>query len=187
MRPKAVFLDRDGVLTQAALREGKVSSARTLEELRFVPEARAALLDLAAGGFILFVVSNQPDVARGFMSSETLEAMNAELLAWAGESVIRAVYVCPHDDPDACECRKPQPGMIHAAARAWDVDLAGSFLVGDREVDMEAGRRAGVRTVLIDAPYNHRVSASYRAADVRDAAHWILSHAPSDSRYESVS
>lgn len=187
MKVKAVFLDRDGVLTQALLRDGKVSSPRSLDEMRFIPQARAAVLDLAASGFLLFVITNQPDVARGLMSGEALEAMNGELLAWAGESVIRAVYVCPHDDRDSCECRKPQPGMILAAARAWDVELERSFLVGDREADMEAARRAGVRAVLIDAPYNNRVSADYRAMDVRDATRWILSHAGAGSRYEPVS
>lgn len=172
---KAVFLDRDGVITKPILRDGKAFSARTLEELEFLEDALAVLPRFHAAGFIMVVVTNQPDIARGDMPEEMLLKMHHKIEQWAGGSdLIRKIYYCPHDDADGCGCRKPKPGMLLQAAREWGIDPKQSFLIGDRDRDMGAGKNAGCKTVLLDMPYNQGVEADYRAKNILQACEWIL-------------
>jgi D-glycero-D-manno-heptose 1,7-bisphosphate phosphatase len=145
----AVFLDRDGVVTVPVDRDGRERPAWTLDELALVPTARDATLALHDAGFLLVLVTNQPDVARGDVIAATVDAINARVAALLG---LDAVYLCPHDGADACECRKPLPGMLHHAAGDLDIALERSWLIGDRWVDIAAGRAAGVRTVLVERP-----------------------------------
>ena len=178
---KAVFLDRDGVLNRAIVRNGRPYAPATLAELEVLPDARGALTGLRTAGFLLIGVTNQPDVARGTQRRETVEAMNATLL---GALPLREVLVCYHDDGDGCECRKPRPGLLLEAAGRHGIDLASSFMVGDRWRDVEAGRQAGCATVFID----HGYAEAYRAGgrpdcavqSLGEAAEWILgrSHLP---------
>jgi len=171
---KAVFFDRDGVLTEAIVKNGKAFAPRSMEELRIVPGARSVLENLAGKGFVIIVVTNQPDIARKKMERAVLDQMNRELVSqMGGEKTIQEILVCPHDDSDHCECRKPKPGMLFQAQKRWDLDLPNSFLVGDREVDMKAGRAAQCKTILINAPYNQDVRAGYRAENLMQACHWI--------------
>src|SRR5580700_8541421 len=176
---RAVFLDRDGVLTRALVRDGKPFAPVTLAEMEIEPTAPAALAALKAAGFLLVVVTNQPDVARGTARREAVEAMHAALRA---ALPLDAVFVCYHDDADGCDCRKPLPGLLVQAAGAYSIDLARSFLVGDRWRDVDAGAAAGCRTILIDRGYRERGPVhppSIRVNTLTEAAEWITrSEAP---------
>jgi D-glycero-D-manno-heptose 1,7-bisphosphate phosphatase len=169
----AVFLDRDGVLNEAILREGKPYPPRNLSELVITRGARAALDGLRHEGFLLIVVTNQPDVARGKANRADVDMINARL---ADILPLDAIEVCEHDDAQQCDCRKPKPGMILRAQKKFGVDLTGSFMVGDRWRDIEAGRRAGCRTVLIGDGYGETFpsTATMMAASLPAAASWII-------------
>lgn len=174
---RAVFLDRDFVLNRAIIRDGKPYPPSSVDELEILPGVVAACSRLREAGFLLIVVTNQPDVARGARPWEAVEATNQALCA---QVLVDDIQICDHDDADDCPCRKPRPGLILQAAREWNVDLAASFLVGDRWKDIEAGRRAGCRTIFIDCDYNERrpESPDYRADSLAEAADWILQHVP---------
>jgi D-glycero-D-manno-heptose 1,7-bisphosphate phosphatase len=171
---RAVFLDRDGVLNEAIVREGRPYSPMTIEQLKLVKDAAPALNRLKAAGFLLIVVTNQPEVARGTQSRAEVEAMNATV---ASELPLDGFFTCWHDDPDDCQCRKPKPGLLQEAAARLTIDLSRSFLVGDRWRDIDAGANAGCRTVLIDHHYHERPpdhEPDHRAQTLADAATWIL-------------
>jgi len=149
---RAVFLDRDGVLNHAVLRDGKPHPPADEEAMTIVAGAADALLRLRERDFRLIVVTNQPDVARGTQRRDVVEAMNAKLRA---ALPVDEVIVCWHDGDD-CDCRKPKPGALLDAARRHGIDLAQSFMVGDRWRDIEAGQRAGVQCLFIDHGYTER-------------------------------
>ena len=146
----AVFLDRDGVLTQAEERDGHTYAPRRLEDFRLLPGVREAVEQFRRAGFLTVVVTNQPDIANGLVDAGVVEAMHQRLREWLP---VDAVEVCPHADRQDCDCRKPKPGLLLAAARRLKIDLARSVMVGDRWKDIEAGRRAGCRTVFVDRGY----------------------------------
>ena len=171
---KAVFLDRDGVLNLAIVRDGKPFSPANTDELELAPQAEEALRELKAEGFKLLVVTNQPDVAKGVTSQARVEEIHRKL---AAELPVDEIFVCYHKDGDGCECRKPEPGMLLEGARKYNVDLTESFMVGDRWRDVEAGQNAGCRTIFIDGGYEEREPArpaDARVHSLREAADWIL-------------
>ena len=171
---RAVFLDRDGVLNQAVVREGRPYPPDNLESLKVYDDAAGALTRLQSAGFLLLVITNQPDVARGAQSRQVVEQMNAAL---AAALPIDAFFVCWHDDGDNCPCRKPKPGLIYDAARQYSIDLPASFVVGDRWRDIDAGAAAGCKTVLIDRHYRERgpsAEPGFRTDSLASAANWIL-------------
>jgi len=171
---RAVFLDRDGVLNEAIVRDGKPYPPARLPEFRPAPGMRECLERLRAAGYLLIVVTNQPDVARGTQSIETVEKMNEALRL---VHPLDAVYMCLHDSADTCDCRKPKPGMLLRAASDWNIDLAGSFMMGDRWRDVEAGARAGCRTVFLDFGYNEKKpdhAPSVTVGSLREGVDWIL-------------
>jgi D-sedoheptulose 7-phosphate isomerase len=173
LRP-AVFLDRDGVINRAVVRDGKPFPPSGVEELELLPGVASSLLDLKARGFNLFVITNQPDVARG---TETRAAVEAIHQALASSLPIDDIFVCYHDDADHCACRKPKPGMLLEAQRKNHIDLSRSFVVGDRWRDIDAGHAAGCKTILIDYGYRERKPAQPPEATVRslrEAADWII-------------
>jgi histidinol-phosphate phosphatase family protein len=148
---RAVFLDRDGVLNRAEVRDGRPHPPATTEAVDRLPGVDEACRRLAQAGWTLFVVTNQPDIARGSATLATVEAINDAAVAGLP---VAEVLMCPHDDGDACSCRKPEPGMLLDAAQRWDIDLSRSVMVGDRWRDVEAGRRAGTTTYFIDYGYD---------------------------------
>ncbi|HUA57233.1 MAG TPA: HAD family hydrolase [Verrucomicrobiae bacterium] len=171
---KAVFLDRDGVLNRAVIRDGKPYPPADVGELEIVPDAAEALAALKDSGFLLFVVTNQPDIARGKQTWLMLDAIHAEMAAGLP---IDGFYVCPHDDPDGCGCRKPKPGLLQQAASEHAISLADSYMIGDRWRDVEAGRRAGCRTIWLDFGYRERgpdISPDATLDSLTEAAAWIL-------------
>lgn len=179
MSRRAVFLDRDGVINRAIVRDGRPFPPACLAELEVLPGVAEALARLREAGFLRIVVTNQPDVARGTTSRAVVEAMNAHLEATLPLTEIR---VCYHDAGDHCACRKPGPGMILEAARVHDIDLPGSFVVGDRWRDMEAGIRAGCRTIFVDLGYDEKQPSlcHFRVASLPEAAQIIISTARGD-------
>lgn len=152
-RAQAVFLDRDGVLNRVVLRDGRPHPPDSAEALEVLPGVAQALGALKRAGFRLIVVTNQPDVAAGRQRRETVEAIHARLRRTMPLDDIR---VCYHAEEDGCTCRKPKPGLLLEAARAWRVDLAQSVMVGDRWRDIEAGKAAGCRTILLRNAYEER-------------------------------
>ena len=176
---RAVFLDRDGVLNKAVLRDGVPGSPETIEQLVIVPDALAALAALRRHGFRLIVVTNQPDIARGRVARVTVEAINDRIRA---ALPIDAVEMCDHDDQDNCECRKPKPGMLLRAAARESIALDMSYMVGDRWRDIEAGRNASCRTILIGDGCGERLRSQpdLKVATLREAVDWILAQKDKD-------
>jgi D-glycero-D-manno-heptose 1,7-bisphosphate phosphatase len=174
---RAVFLDRDGVLNEVVLRAGRPHPPGNLAELRILPEAKECLLELKRLGFLLIVVSNQPDVARGTQTRAAVEEINGYL---AAQLPIDDTYVCYHDEADRCDCRKPAPGLLLQAARKHDIQITDSFFIGDRWRDVEAGNRANCTTLLIDNGYaepSGAADASFVARSLKSAVEWIVATA----------
>jgi len=147
---RAVFLDRDGVLNRAVVRDGKPYPPETREVLEILPEVPEALRRLRAAGFLLIVVTNQPDVARGHQRREVVEAMNRQLRECL---VLDDIRVCYEFEGPGARCFKPQPGMLLDAADEHGIDLSRSFMVGDRWRDIGAGKNAGCKAIFIDRGY----------------------------------
>ena len=169
----AVFFDRDGVLNEAIVLNGKPYPPRDLSEFVIAQGARAALYELKREGFLLIVVTNQPDIARGNAKRADVDKINAQLAAILP---LDAIEVCEHDDEEQCDCRKPKPGMILRAREKFGVDLAHSFMVGDRWRDIEAGQKAGCRTILIGDGYGESFSSAptIKLASLSGVASWII-------------
>lgn len=177
-KSRAVFLDRDGVINRAIVRDGKPFPPSTPEELEVLPGVLEALHELKSHGYKLLVVTNQPDVGRGTQSRQMLDVMHQTLRA---RLPIDDILVCCHTDQDECDCRKPMPGMLLEAARKYNIDLAPSFMVGDRWRDIDAGYNAGCKTILIDYGYLERApdhEPDLRVNSLREAADWIIRSTP---------
>ena len=171
---KAAFLDRDGVINRKAP-EGQYVTR--WEEMKFLPGACEAIRLLNNAGFLVVVVSNQRCVAKGLITTEELDSLHAQMrheFAAAG-ATIDAIYYCPHEIQPPCSCRKPRAGLLLDAARRHNVDLAGSWMIGDSGRDVQAGRSAGCRTVrLIGDGKSIAGDADVVASSLLDAAHKIL-------------
>jgi D-glycero-D-manno-heptose 1,7-bisphosphate phosphatase len=173
VKPTAIFLDRDGVINRAIVKDGWPYAPTRAEELEILPKVPEALARLRQAGYALVVTTNQPDVARGVVKREAVEAMHALLML---ELPLDEIRVCYHDDADECQCRKPKPGLlldppIYAVER--------SVMVGDRWRDIEAGRGAACRaTILVDYGYREPIphEPDARVASLDEAADWILTH-----------
>ena len=171
---KAVFLDRDGVLNRSTVRDGQLRPPASVDQLEILPGVAEALALLKRAGYLLIVVTNQPDVARGRARREDVEAIHEQLLVTLP---LDAIDVCFHDDADDCACRKPRPGMLLNAAAHRHIDLRLSYIVGDRWRDVEAGRRANCRTILVDSGFREQVlmSPDHAVSSLLEATDWILS------------
>ena len=178
---RGVFLDRDGVLNEAVVRNGKPYPPRSAAEVEIVPGAEAALERLKERGLPLVVVTNQPDVARGSQTPEAVTAIHQRIRR---ELPVDDVLACLHDDDDGCECRKPKPGLILEGAQRHGIDPRRSFMIGDRWRDMDAGKRAGCRTVWIDRGYHERgpsLAPDARVGSLDEAVSWILRQIDSEN------
>lgn len=150
---RAVFLDRDGVINRAIVRNGSPFPPESLAELEILPGVSEALEKLHAENYLLIVVTNQPDVARGTAKKADIEQMNAQLFS---RLPLDDIKTCYHDSDDGCFCRKPLPGSLFDAAKEYGIDLSKSFMVGDRWRDIEAGQRAGCKTFFLNYRYTER-------------------------------
>lgn len=170
---RAVFLDRDGVLNAAVVRDGKPYPPASLDQLVILPGVKEALSRLRTAGWLLLVATNQPDVARGTQRKEIIEDMHAHLRQCLP---LDGIYAC-YEDGAECHERKPNPGMLLRAAREWNVALGDSVMVGDRWRDIEAGRRAGCRTVFVEYDYREKKPqppADLTVPNLAAAVDWIL-------------
>ncbi len=186
MGDRAVFLDRDGTINE------EIGYLHEVEQLRFIDGAPAAIAQLNAAGIKVIVVTNQAGVARGYYAETSVlalhRAMEEQLKRHSAR--IDAFYYCPHHPENGvgeyridCHCRKPKPGMLEQAARDLGIELGGSFVVGDRISDLEAGRAAGCTLVLVRTGYGresereleeHELRPDFIASDVAEACGWIL-------------
>ena len=169
----AVFLDRDGVIVVPQFRDGRSFAPRRLQDFRLYPEAAASLRKLKRAGFLLAVVTNQPDVGNGLIDQSEVDAMHESMTR---ELPLDAVKACFHRQADYCDCRKPKPGMILEAAGELGINLKKSFMVGDRNSDVEAGRAAGCTTVFIDLGYAEPApdAPDYVVRSIAEAAEVII-------------
>ena len=170
---KAIFLDRDGVINEAQLRDGKPFPPNNINELILIPKVIDALYLLKNSGYLLIVITNQPDVIRGKAEKETVAIINESLRK---QLPLDDVYTCYHDDNENCNCRKPKPGNILEAARRYNIDLNKSFMVGDRWRDIDAGENAGCKTFFIDYGYQEKQpnNYDYKVKSLHEAAMIIL-------------
>ena len=168
---RAVFLDRDGVINRAVVRDGRPYPPAHLDLMEIIPGVPEALRALRDAGWLLIVVTNQPDVARGTANRVDVELINSYLQQSLPIDEFRTCY---HDSSDGCSCRKPQPGALLSAADAHRIHLASSYMVGDRWRDIEAGERAGCKTIFVDNGYaekqpenfNYRVQSLFEAVAI---------------------
>jgi D-glycero-D-manno-heptose 1,7-bisphosphate phosphatase len=175
MSHRAVFLDRDGVINKIVMRDGRPTSPRHIWEFEIEAGVADAVNTLRAGGFKLFVVTNQPELARGLLTDESLSWMTRRIMEALPIDEIRT---CPHDNSDGCGCRKPQPGMLLDLARRHDLALGESYIVGDTWKDTVAGRSAGCHSIILDRPYNRDDPADWRVPGIKHAADLICGSAP---------
>jgi len=171
---RAVFLDRDGVINRKAP-DGQYVTR--WEEMEFLPGIAKAIARLNEAGFKVIVISNQRCVAKGLVTDADVNAIHRRMcseLAGAGATV-DAVYYCPHEKQPPCNCRKPAPGMLLSAAREHHIDLSESWMIGDSDIDVAAGRNAGCKTVRLVARDESIASmADFASESLLDAIHKIL-------------
>jgi len=164
---KAVFLDRDGIINHVVYHKGinKPSSPWNIKEFRLIKGIEKPLEEISKMGFLIFIVSNQPDISRGNIKKGVNDEINRKIL---GKFPIKEIKICPHDDKDNCNCRKPKPGMITELSKKWNIDLKKSFLIGDSWKDIKAAENAGVKSILIIRDYNNDVRASFRIKNLKE-------------------
>lgn len=187
MRRRAVFMDRDGTVSD------EVGYVNHIERYRLLPRSAEAVKKVNAAGFLAFVVTNQSGVARGLFDESLIHEVHALLRKWLEEGGARldGVYFCPHHPKEGsppwrqdCDCRKPRPGLLQRAAREHDVDLPGSYMIGDTVLDIEAARNAGATGILVLTGYGkgdliyrmeqRGLAPAFVAADLLEAVDWIL-------------
>ncbi len=162
MKRKCVFFDRDGIVNTSP----GPGYVERWQDFHLIPEFVVSAKIAAAKGYAVAIATNQRGVARGIMTQETLDDIHTRLrsaLAASGVSLL-GIFCCTHER-DVCHCRKPQPGLLLQAAELHDIDLAASWMVGDRETDIDTGRAAGCRTVLVGLP-DAESNADFRVADM---------------------
>jgi len=180
---KAVFFDRDGTVIESVHRPNfpenspdkkEITAPFLWDELKLIPDAFLAVYRFREHGFLRILVTNQPDVAHGYMDETVWQKIQGRVENIFGFDVIK---ICRHRSVDNCPNKKPLPGMLFSAADDKGIDLKNSFMVGDTDSDMKAGRSAGCRVVLVDRFYNSELPESeydYRAQSLTEAVAWIL-------------
>jgi D-glycero-D-manno-heptose 1,7-bisphosphate phosphatase len=174
---RAVFLDRDGVLNPSVVRDGLPFPPARVADFELYPDVAEACKKLKQAGFLLIVVTNQPDVGRGTQPREIVDAIHAKLRDLLPS--LDAIEVCFHGGErygDPCDCRKPKPGMVLGAAATHGIDLSRSFLVGDRWRDVDCAHAAGCRAIFIDHGYREALKEKpeFTVSTFEEAAEIIL-------------
>jgi D-glycero-D-manno-heptose 1,7-bisphosphate phosphatase len=172
-RAPAVFVDRDGTIMKDA---DYCSDPKQVQIFPGIPES---LRSLKSNGFKLIVITNQSGIGRGFFTIEQYRAVEAEVLRQLGNGLVDATYFCPDVPGQHSSCRKPAPGMILQATQEHRIDLSRSFFIGDKEIDAECGRNAGVRTIRVQTGLQSDMTGSvadWVASNFADAAKIILNH-----------
>lgn len=169
---KAVFFDRDGVLNRSLVVNFRPYGPKSVEEF-VLDENIAELSRLRDLGYLLIVTTNQPDVANGIITREFVDQLHGIL---SDAFTFDDILVCYHNNKDACDCRKPEPGMLHQARDKYGIDLTKSYMVGDRWRDVLAGQAAGCTTLLIDHGYKEEApdfKADFSCHSLLSAIEWI--------------
>ena len=176
MKRKALFLDRDGVLDELVFHPdtGGWEAPRDASEMLARPGVRDALRRAADAGWLIFVVSNQPDIAKGRTTAEALRGAHDALVQQLENPPVTDFFYCFHRSEDRCACRKPLPHFVEQAAARYDIDVAQSWFVGDVDTDIECGQRAGCRTALLEYEHSSSKRGKQRADLVcRDLSHFV--------------
>lgn len=171
----AVFLDRDGVLSRTFIRNGKSYAPLHKEDFKLMPNSSRSVKMLKENGYKVIVVTNQPDIGHGKVTLDVVEAMHEKLRE---KTKVDDVYLCAHRQDEGCECRKPKPGMLFNASEKYGLDLSNSFMVGDRASDIEAGKKAGCRTIFINRHYAEPrpINQDVTVNSLQKAVNYILSN-----------
>ena len=146
----AIFLDRDGTLNKAFIKNGLPVSPSSFSEFKILPGVKSSIIKLKKLGFLCLLITNQPDVSRKKIKKKTVIKMNNFIKK---KIKLDDVFVCYHDDKHNCDCRKPKPGLIIKAYKKWNIDLKNSFMIGDRWKDISAGKKVGCKTIFINNNY----------------------------------
>ena len=174
---KVVFLDRDGVISKDS-----ADHIKSWDEFHFLPNAKEGVKLLTDHDFHIVLITNQSVIARGMTTIEELESMHnnmkGEIEEYGGK--IEKIYYCPHHPDEGCDCRKPKPGMLLRAIKENNIDPTKSFMVGDRMMDVEVGKKVGCKTVIIPSERGQRemmessIKPDYVAKDLLDTSKWII-------------
>ncbi len=170
----AVFLDRDGIINRAIVVDGKPYAPRDLKDFHFYPAVQQEISRLRSYGFVIVVVTNQPDVGNRLVEKELVEKMHDRMEQELG---IDCVKTCFHSQTENCDCRKPEPGMLLEAAQDLNLGLPDSFIIGDRKSDVEAGKAAGCKTIFVDRGYRPEEktdTADITVLSLTEAVNFIL-------------
>ena len=162
---RAVFFDRDGVLNKLVHRDGNYYSPRDIKNFKLYSDAEKAIHDIQEKGYLAIIVSNQPDIARGYLNKSVLDEMTKQIF---DKLKVDDIFYCMHDDPDAEGCRKPDPGLIIKAQKKWDIDLKQSLMVGDTKKDLGAAENAGIKFILISRSYNDQINTYNRISKLTE-------------------
>lgn len=169
---RAVFLDRDGTII------AEKNYLSQISEVKVLPWVPSAIRQLNQNNFRVIVLSNQSGIGQGFFTQKKVEKINnylKNLLLKKGAKIDK-IYFCPHTPEDGCFCRKPSAGLIYQAQKDFNIALEKSYLVGDKASDIEAGYRAGCKTILVLTGYDEKEKSAptYLADNLREAVKWIL-------------
>ena len=165
MPHKVVFLDRDGVLNALVERDGKMVSPRLFRDFQILDGVSKAIETLRQQNYELVVVTNQPDISRGLMLQDELDQMTQAVLALG----VHQVLICPHSDEDACLCRKPKPGLLSQYLESLDSKPTELWMIGDREVDVEAGSKIGAGVIRIRNYPDQATNANFTCSSLVEA------------------
>jgi len=170
---KAVFLDRDGVINKPIIIDGKSYAPRLLKDFKIFPKVKSDVKKLKDKGFKVLVITNQPDIGNKLLKKSTLKEMHSILKA---KVPLDKIYFCPHTRNDRCKCRKPKPGMIIKASNELKIDLKESYVVGDRKIDIDAGIKAGCKTIFVNNNYYEKKPTKQKknVKSLHDAVKYIL-------------
>lgn len=168
---RAVFLDRDGVINYSEVRDGKPYAPRVARDFILLPGVENAIVDIKSMGYQIIVVTNQPDINNKLVNPLEIEKMHRRI----AHLPISKIYVCPHSQNEGCVCRKPRPGMLFKAREDFNIDLTKSFMLGDRQSDMEASKSAGCKSVFIDKNYKETKDVYYDmlCSDITDFSYML--------------
>ncbi|MGM0750962.1 MAG: D-glycero-alpha-D-manno-heptose-1,7-bisphosphate 7-phosphatase [Bacillota bacterium] len=171
---KAVFLDRDGVINE--VKTQRVTFVNRPDQFYFLEGVLDAIKLLTESDFLIFVVTNQGGVGLGYLSHEQLRSIHDHMVMEIEKAggLIQEVSCCTHKQHEGCKCRKPEAGMLLDLAQKYGLDIGQSYMVGDRDVDIEAGRKAGCTTILLADGPSPLFNADYMFTNLMEAAEFIV-------------
>ena len=167
---RAVFFDRDGVINKLVFRDGDYYSPRDMDNFQLYKDTEKVIRHIKTRGYLVLIVSNQPDIARGFLKKSVLNKMTQKIY---DKLNVDDIFYCMHDDPDVDGCRKPAPGLILKAQNKWDLDLNQSMMIGDTVKDLGAAKNAGIKFILMSRLHNKHIKISNRICALADIEQFL--------------